>query len=241
MKKLILTSLILVMSFSANAQWWGSKRIKGNGNVTTETRKVGDFRTVNVAGFFDVELVKGKEGKITLEGEENILPYIITEVERGKLKIKVKKNTNISTRRKLKVIVPFEDIEAVSLGGSGNIVAKSVIKAETVSLAIGGSGNIYADVDADTVKSSIGGSGDMKLTGNTTNFKCAIGGSGSVKAYDLQTEELKASIAGSGSIKVSVSRKIKAAIAGSGSIYYKGDPKHIDTTSVGSGDVVKRG
>lgn len=241
MKKLILTTLILAFSLNANAQWWGnSKKVKGNGNVTTEIRKVGDFDQVNVGGSFDVILIAGKEGKVTLEGEENILDYIITEVENGKLKIKFKNNTNIRTTKKLVATVPFESIDGVSLGGSGNVIVKKKITGDNVSVSIGGSGNIVAEVKANTVKASIGGSGDIKLSGKSENLKCSIAGSGSIKAYELETEELKASIAGSGSVKTHVNKKIKASIVGSGSVYYKGKPTHIKTSSVGSGDVIDK-
>lgn len=241
MKKLILTTLILAFSLNANAQWWGnSKKIKGNGNVTTEVRKVGDFDEVSVGGSFDVVLIAGKEGKVTLEGEENILEHIITEVVGGKLKIKFRKNTNIRTTKKLIATVPFEDIEGVSLGGSGNVIVKKKITGDNVSVSIGGSGNIIAEVDASKVSASIGGSGDIKLSGKTEDLKCSIAGSGSIKAYELETDDLKASIAGSGSVKTHVNKKIKASVVGSGSVYYKGKPTHIDTKSVGSGDVIDR-
>ena len=55
MKKLIITSIILTLSFSVNAQsWWNSKKVRGNGNVTTETRRTSDYESVSSAGNFDV-------------------------------------------------------------------------------------------------------------------------------------------------------------------------------------------
>ncbi|OSY89118.1 hypothetical protein WH52_00205 [Tenacibaculum holothuriorum] len=241
MRKQILTFVLAFTAITMNSQsWWNSKKVRGNGNVTTITRTVDNFDKVSVGGSFDVDLVDGKEGKITLEGEENILPYIETEVKRGTLKIKFKENTNVRTTRKLLVTVPFESIEGVSLGGSGNVKVEKRIKADDVSFSLGGSGNILADVDASTVKASIGGSGNIKLRGNTNSFKCSIAGSGSVKAYKLQAESLKANIAGSGSITTTVSNKIKANVVGSGSVYYKGKPKYIDSNSIGSGDIIDR-
>ncbi|WP_166627686.1 head GIN domain-containing protein [Tenacibaculum caenipelagi] len=241
MKKLAILLLTLCFSIQSQAQsWWGSKKIKGNGNVITQTRTIKSFDKVSVGGSFDVYLVDGTEGKLTIEGEENILKYIETEVKNGSLNIHFKENTNISTTKKLVVTVPFESIEAVALGGSGNVIAEKRIKADEVSFGVGGSGNITASVDANTVKTSIGGSGNIKLKGKTDNLKCSIAGSGNVKAYDLNTSSLKASIAGSGDVQTSVSNKIKASIVGSGSVYYKGKPSHIDSDSVGSGDVIDR-
>jgi hypothetical protein len=241
MKKQLITIVLILLSVTVNSQsWWNSKKIKGNGKVTTETRKISSFNKVNVGGSFDVYLVDGTEGKLTLEGEENILKYIETEVKNGKLNVHFKQNTNIKTTKKLIVTIPFEKIESVALGGSGNVIAKKRIKADEVSFSLGGSGNIIASVDANTVKASIGGSGNIKLKGKGDNLKCSIGGSGNVKAYDLKTSSLKASIAGSGDVSATVNNRIKATIVGSGSIYYKGKPSDIDKTALGSGSVIDR-
>lgn len=241
-KKIILSAFILTISLSANAQnWWGnSKKIKGNGNVVTVNRTTSDYDGIGIGGSFDVVLVKGKEGKIKIEGEENIIPHIITEVKGNTLQIKYEKNINVRTTKRLTVTVPYTDIDKVSLGGSGNITAEGTIKSKDFKVSLGGSGNITLQLDADEVNSSIGGSGNIKLSGNSNELNCSIAGSGSIKAYDLKTDTLKATIAGSGSIKITVKTKIKAKVVGSGSIYYKGNPKYIDTKSVGSGDVIDR-
>ncbi|AUC15065.1 hypothetical protein BTO06_07920 [Tenacibaculum sp. SZ-18] len=240
MKKLLLALFILNSTAIFAQSWWNSKKIKGNGNVIIDKRNVGSFDKVGLSGSFNVILVSGKEGKITLEGEENILPYIITEVKNGTLIVKVKRNTNIKTRRKLTVTVPFEDIDGVALEGSGNIIAKNTIRGNNVSFSIGGSGNIKAPVNAKKIEASIGGSGNIDLKGNGKDLKCSIAGSGNIRAYNLDVNNLSVSVAGSGDIEATVSERIKASIAGSGSVYYKGDAKYIDTDSVGSGDVVRK-
>lgn len=241
MKKAIILTLLITLSYSANAQnWWNSKKVHGNGNVITKTRTISEFDKVSLGGSFKVVLISGKEEKLTIKGEENILPYIETEVKNGRLKIKVQKYVNIKPTEQLIVTVPFEDINGISIGGSGDVVSKKVISADTVSLSIGGSGNIKAEVDADEVKVSIGGSGNVKLQGTAQNLKCSIAGSGDVKAYKLKTEKIKVSVAGSGDVYTTVSKKIKGSMVGSGNIYYKGNPKNIDISAVGSGKAVDR-
>lgn len=241
MRKILITAIVLMLTLSVDAQsWWGNKRVKGNGNVTTVTRNTGDYDGVSVGGFFDVILVGGKEGKVTIEGEENLMEYIVTDVSRGTLKIKVEKGINIKTTRKLIVTVPVKDIESISLGGSGNVKSETSLKMQDLNVNLSGSGNITLDVNASNLKSSISGSGNIKLTGKAGYMRSSIAGSGTIKAYELQVDEIKASIAGSGDIRVSVKDEIDATVAGSGSIYYKGNPPKINTKSVGSGSVRSR-
>ena len=240
MKKLFITAIVLTMTLSVNAQkWWGNEKVKGNGKATTITRSIGDYDGVSLAGFFDVVLVKGKEGKIKIEGEENLMEYIVTEVKRGNLQIKVKKGVNLKTTKRLTVTVPVQSIDQVSLGGSGNIEGNVLIKTDDLSVNLGGSGNITLSLDATTVKTSIGGSGNINLSGDADSLKGSIAGSGTIKAYNLQVNSMKASIAGSGDIRISVKNEIKATIAGSGSVYYKGSPK-VNKTTIGSGSVKSR-
>jgi len=239
-KKITLIVAFLCIGTSTNAQWWGNKKVKGNGNVTKVTRTTDAYDGVSVGGFFDVILVKGKEGKIIIEGEENLMEHIVTEVSGNTLKIKVEKGVNIRTTRRLTVTVPVEDISKVSLGGSGNITSETKLNSENLEVNLGGSGNIDLSLDATSVKSSIGGSGNIKLSGTADSMKSSIAGSGTIKAYELEVNSVKANIAGSGDIRISVKNSIKATVVGSGSIYYKGNPPKIDTKSVGSGSVVSR-
>ena len=191
-------------------------------------------------GSFDVNLVDGTEGKITINGEENLLPYLETTVKKGKLKVQFKENTNIKTTKRLTVTIPFKSIDAVSLGGSGKVTVQKQLNSNETSFSVGGSGSINANVNSNTVKVSIGGSGSVKLKGKSENLKCSIAGSGSVKSYNLNTNTVKASIAGSGNIQTTVAKKIKASIVGSGSVYYKGKPTIIDNKSIGSGDIIDK-
>ena len=48
MKKLLILTIALSMCSLSHAQWWGKGK-KGNGNVTTETRNVGDYDQIKCA------------------------------------------------------------------------------------------------------------------------------------------------------------------------------------------------
>ena len=81
MKKL----LILILMFAGSqlfAQPW--KTIKGNGNLKKETRTVADFTSLSSHGPMDVKIVYGNSNSIQVEADENLLPYIETNVENGK-------------------------------------------------------------------------------------------------------------------------------------------------------------
>jgi DUF4097 and DUF4098 domain-containing protein YvlB len=238
MKKVLAVGLIGIFTASCSAQW--GKGIKGNGNQVSIERSVGDYDEIAVSGFFDVDLVDGREGELTLEGEENLLEYIVTEVKNGKLAIRTKKGVNLkpsSWEDGIRITVPVESIDAVSLSGSGDIVGKTTLKASDFKTAMSGSGDVTLDVETESIIAAMSGSGDMNLSGKTRDFDAAISGSGDIKAYDLEADNVEATVSGSADIKVTARKILKARVSGSGDISYRGNPEKVDTKTSGSGDI----
>ncbi len=240
MKNLGVLVCVSVLSISCSAQW--GKTIKGNGNNVTIERTTGDYDGVAVSGWFDVDLVAGKEGEITLQGEENLLEYIITEVKDGKLVIKTEKGVNLKTsswKSEIRITVPIASINSVSMSGSGDIVGKTKIKSDAFSTAMSGSGDITLEIYTGSLSASMSGSGDITLSGSTTDFEAIVSGSGDIAAYDLQADHVNATVSGSADIQVTANKSIKARVSGSGDISYRGNPEKIDTKTSGSGDISK--
>lgn len=233
----ILAFSAILMTGNANAQ----SKINGNGKVTTETRTTGDYDGIKIAGFFDVDLVSGKEGKITIKGEENLLSAIKVEVEGNDLKIYVEKGTQIRTSsgNKIEVTIPFENISELSLAGSGSIHSKNSIKSDSFTINLAGSGNFNLPVDANNLALNVSGSGKINLKGTANNFSTKLSGSGNIDATDLKSKIVEAHVSGSGNSKVTCNESIKARVAGSGNIKYFGNPEKKDAKVAGSGTITK--
>ncbi|MGB5941974.1 MAG: head GIN domain-containing protein [Leeuwenhoekiella sp.] len=237
---LVLSSLLLVIS--CQAQW--GKTVKGNGDMTTETREVNDYESIHVAGSLNVVLTEGTEGTISVRADENLQEYIIVETKGNSLSIKVEDGYNLksSSGNKLLITVPVEAIEAVNLAGSGDVVGKFLIRADSFSTAAAGSGDIKLELEAQKIKSSVAGSGNLTLSGSCRDFKVSVAGSGNIDARSLVVSgEIKGSVAGSGDIELNCDNcTLKASISGSGDITYSGNAAGTSTSVVGSGSLTKR-
>lgn len=242
MKKTILILGVILLSVNtATAQWWSiSEKIKGNNQMTQQTRSVGDYDQISVAGMMEVELVSGQEGKIQLEAESNLMEYIETEVNSGHLRIAVKKGVNLQPSNKIKLVVPFESIDKVALTGSGEIFNTNEIKSRNFDVALTGSGNINLLLSSQNLQGKLTGSGDVNLRGTAENFDVTVTGSGDFKAYDLRSRIVDAAVMGSGDIEVSPEQELNARITGSGDITYSGNPEKQNFKTTGSGSVSKR-
>lgn len=230
-----------LITFIANAQWSSNDKKKGNGTVVTETRTTADYDAIKVSGSFDVDLVAGKEGKIIIKGEENLLSAIKVEVEGNILKIYTEKGINIrpSIGKKIQVTIPFEKIAEVTLSGSGNIQSKDVIKNDTFLARLSGSGNFNLAVDSNNLELNLSGSGNVRLKGNAANFTTKLSGSGDIDTADLQSKNVNVTVSGSGNSKINCKESLIARVSGSGNIKYTGNPEKRDVKVSGSGNISK--
>lgn len=237
MRKIVLTIVLMCFTF-ANAQKGTNKKIKGNGIETTSNRTTATYDAIDAGGSFKVVLIAGKEGNITIKGDENIIPFVITEVENNKLSIYFEKNKSISYNSEIIITVPFEDINAVSLTGSGDVLSKKTITATNFEVKLSGSGDLILDVNAQQLSTSLSGSGDITISGKTKTLAAKIVGSGDIDCSKLESEDATVVVSGSGDLKVNCSNHLDAKVNGSGTIKYKSQPKTISKNIGGSGDIM---
>ena len=238
MKKLFV-ALFAITTLAAAAQKW--ETVRGSGNLKTESRSVGNFTAVDSRGVMSVDIQYGEANTITVEADDNLLPYIITKVEGDKLVIKTEK-VGISSREKLMVHITMTRITGLSLSGSGNIMGSGQFTNDnTTQLSVSGSGNLkigFASFSA--IDASVRGSGNMELTGGKTNtIDASVSGSGNIGAYAVESKSVKARVSGSGNIKVTASESLEAVSSGSGNVYYKGTATVVNAQSHGSGKIIK--
>lgn len=239
MKKSILLLALSVFLITANSN--AQKKINGNGKIITETRNTGDYDGIRISGSFDVDLVSGKEGKISIKGEENLLSSIKVEVEGNELKVYVEKGIQIRTSsgKKIEITVPFEKISAVTLSGSGDVRTKNKINSDAFSAKLSGSGNFDLDVDSRNFDLALSGSGGIVLKGKTDSFTSKTSGSGNVNASNLKSKAADITVSGSGNNIVNCEGSLTGRVSGSGNIKYLGNPEKRDVKVSGSGQIYK--
>ncbi len=239
MKKLLfLFSLLATLQLSAQWPW---EKIEGNGKLKKESRSVGGYTAVASSGFWDVMISYGESNSIEVEGDENLLSYIETEVENGTLNIRTKKKYNLRSHNKVVVYVSLTKIRGVSLSGSGDIIGKGKFRNDgTTDFKVSGSGSIEMSFDkVEKADVSVSGSGDIRLSGAANAVEARISGSGNADCSNLISDDASARISGSGNIKLNANKSVDASISGSGNVSYRGSASDVRKHVAGSGRVVK--
>lgn len=241
MKKLFFAffALVAIVSFCSFSPW---ETITGNGNLKKEIREASGFTGISLSGSMNVEMAYGNSNSITVEGDENLLPYIETKVENGNLVIKTKDKVRLRTENKLVVHVSLTKLSNLKLSGSGNINGSGDFSNDnSTTIAVSGSGNINVGINsfAET-RIAISGSGNIVLKGNhTNNIDASVSGSGNIDCSNITCNDVLAHVSGSGDIKVYANKSIDAKVSGSGNIYYKGSATNLTIKSSGSGKIIK--
>lgn len=239
MKKLLI-AVFALLSINTFAQRW--ETVKGNGQIKKETREVSNFTSLASQGSMDVKIDYGTSNSVIIEADENLLPYIETQVENGKLFIRTKKGVNLKSTSKMIVRVSMTKINSLQLSGSGNLDGSGAFTSDgKTDIGVSGSGNLSLSFDSfKDLDVSVAGSGNIDLKGaSTNNIEAKISGSGNIDCSSLSSKDVDAKISGSGNIKVYASNSIYAKISGSGNVYYKGNLQNVTSKVVGSGKVMK--
>lgn len=218
------------------------KPIKGNGKLETKQRAVGDFTTIKLVGSLDVDLIAGESNTVTVEGESNLLPYVLTTVKNGELTITTESHTNLQPSKKMKLVVrvPSKAITEIVIVGSGDVKSKEVLTQDRFAFSVTGSGDIKVKVAAKQITALVTGSGDIDLTGSVENFEATVTGSGEIDAENLIAKTATALVSGSGEIEVQATSALEATIQGSGDIEYSGAPTQLNKKVLGSGSISQK-
>ena len=210
--------------------------IRGNGNIVKQTREVKEFHSIKSKGSIDIEIMPSDSYGLEIENDENLLKYMLTEVEDGVLEIKYKKGSYSNDHSKVFITVPT--LKNIKSAGSADISIHGTLKnPDQISIELSGSGNIDGDVDAPLVKAISSGSGNIQLSGRTKTFIGEIRGSGDITCENLKSENADISVKGSADVTVFASISLKVRIAASGNVSYSGNPPNPDISISGSGNV----
>ena len=197
----------------------GGPRIRGSGTVTTESRPVQGFREVSLNGSGQLTIEQNGAESLTITADDNLMPYLTSDVTGNRLTLGTKEHTNISPTKDIVYKLSVKDLNLISVAGDGSADAKG-IRTGQLRVVVAGSGSLSAAGAADEQEVTIAGSGDYR--------------GGSVKS-----KFTKISIMGSGNADLDASDKLDATIMGSGDIRYTGNPT-IDRHILGSGSIEKR-
>ena len=188
-----------------------------------ETRNVGTFTKISFRVPGKLYLRQGSTQKVEIEGPKDILKKIETEVEGSRLSIGKEGNWmdwNWDNDDKINVYITVQNIEALSVSGSGDLIGETKLSTGDLDLKVSGSGSLKIEAEASgEVEADVSGSGDIDLKGKCKSFNSDVSGSGKVLLALTISDKADFGVSGSGKIMASgTAATVEASISGSGKV-----------------------
>lgn len=229
------STLLVVLLLTA----CGFQVIQGSGHILTEERPVNDFTRVNFTGFGELSLVQGEREALTIQTDDNILPYIKTRVSGETLTISFDEQgwqPIVRPTQPIRFQLTMKTLAHLELSGAGTVTATD-LTADHLTLVESGAGAIaIANLTADVVTVDMSGAGTIDLAGKVTGQTVEMSGLGTYHAENLASQTTQVILSGAGEATVWVSAQLDAEISGAGTIRYYGSPQ-TNTSSTGIGSV----
>jgi hypothetical protein len=197
---------------------WGCHfGVHGSGVRKTEKRDLPSFNAIETTGAFDVQVTCQKPASFEIEGDDNLLPLIQTEVRNGVLRVSSTKR--YSTRDPISLRITVPDLTSVSSTGAGKFTV--------------------TDLKNDNFEIHSTGAALVVAEGQSNNVKISSTGAGKIDAHNLRAGRVEVRVTGAAAVDVYASDQLDVNVSGAGRVTYSGDAK-VNKHVSGAGQVNKK-
>ena len=219
MRKLALLPLLLLLPaiLAAGCHHGMRTEIRGNGKRELQKREVAAFSSISTNGAFTIEVTCQKNLSLEVEGDENVLSFVTTEVGNNVLRLDNSKNYSTSEPVKIKISVP--NLEGLSVNGAGHIDIK-------------GMNNDKFEIDSN-------GAPTIIVAGATKLVDIGANGAGKIDTQNLHATRAVVDARGVAKVDLDVSDQLDVEISGPSSVTYKGNPA-VNKNIKGPGKLTRR-
>ena len=214
------------------------RTVYGNGDVVKKERNAIKATGIRVSSGIDVYLKQGNDFKLSVEADENLHDYILTELNGDMLHVYT--DANIRRAESKKVYVTLKEINSISCSSAGDLFGETPVKSDNLKLSASSAGDIKLEVYAKNIDINISSSGDITLTGEADFMEADLSSAGDLNAYNLKVREAEVSASSAGDADIYVTEKLTARSSSAGDINYKGNPEYVDAHSSSAGGVHRK-
>lgn len=233
--------------------------LRGSGELASEERELPGFSAVHVNSSIDVTIETGPEQRVVASADDNILPYLRTEVEGDTLIVDLGEEddniTIIDMEHPATVAITASAIEELVVNSSGNITAEALtgeqvavqtnssgdidvgaVSANSLRIITNSSGDVTIDgLEATALDATLNSSGNVDIAGEVQSQNVQLTSSGNYEAAELRSASASAQISSSGNATLWVTESLRGETNSSGDIRYYGSPPDVrgEVTALG--------
>lgn len=214
MKKLGLLLVLIALVAGCHQM---NHQVPGSGKILKEKRDVGSFTSISTEGAFDIHIVCQKLQSLEIEGDDNVLPLVSTEVSNNVLHIK--NIHSYSTRQPVTLRISVPDLQGLTSSGAG-------------AAEVSGVKNEKFEIDAN-------GAPTIRVAGETKHLIIDANGAGNIDTHKLRAARVEVDSKGVSTVEVYASEQLDVTVSGPSHVIYHGNPV-VHQTVNGPGSVEKK-
>lgn len=232
---------LLLISIITPGCWGdtGSVRFKPGHMDIIQEREVTSFNKVELNGNFTVYLQNSSACSVSVQGDEEMLNVVLTEVVNGTLKIGYMNERYAGMDQSVVVNIKVADLLELSGRKSIKVITTEIFQFNELNLNFAGAVNLDLEVSGKTLKGQFAGASKVVLNGKVDTFKIEMPGAGKLQAFGLDAKYVDLNLAGAGNAEVNVSEQLKVDMAGACFVTYKGTPASVFSNISGIGRLKK--
>jgi hypothetical protein len=198
--------------------------VPGSGTLKQESREVPDFTSVEVGSAISATVRVGPKAPIVLEGDDNLLPLITTEVRDGRLVVAVQSGENLRPSRPIAVTITTPELSGVAASGAAKLDAVAA-PAKRFAIDASGAANVTVrEVDAETITIDLSGATRVTLAGKAKSATLGVSGASNLKAAGLTAGSVEVDVSGASDVEVGATAAVKGELSGASNLRVVGSP-----------------
>ncbi|MBP3419711.1 MAG: DUF2807 domain-containing protein [Marinifilaceae bacterium] len=156
-------ALFLLLSFIAQFAAGGKQQtkrvIKGNGYTLTQSRNSEPFTKVEVSGNITLFIAQGEPLPIKITADDNLFPYIITDVKDGTLYIHFDDSVELTHAKGTSVQIAIPTVEYIGADMGAKVVSANELNAKILKINALNNAEIKIKGEVDTLYRHSGSGG----------------------------------------------------------------------------------
>ena len=207
--------------------------VPGSGDLASDVRDVAGFDRILLAGEGTVVVTPGGVESLEVETDDNLLPYIETSVEDGRLEIRTEPGIDIAPSQKISYRVGATNLAGLELSGAGSIRIGDW-ETDHASVLLSGVGDISIDgLAATSLEVEHVGVGTITVSGGVETQTVLAAGVGEYMGAELRSRVASVQARDTGAATVWVTDELDIVASPQGAVSYYGPA---DVTPAGTNE-----
>ncbi len=241
--KSLISNTLLFVSITVSALSYGCRPgLNGSGTLARQDRIVQVPSRIDIGGSVQAFVTKSNVASVVVEAEDNLLPFVRTEVSGDTLRVFTTQALNPTKTITIRITSPV--LEELDISGTVQAVTRGY-RGESLDIHTSGASNLeIADVTTRTLVIDASGASHVTFSTGATEHSNQLtihaSGSSDVNLEPLRATTVAATASGSSRVDVHPLDRLTAQASGAAIVTYGPRPKTLDVSTSGTGSISPR-